>query len=298
MKPIRILFLSANPSNTTQLRLSEEVRTIDERLRASEVNQRFDLAQAWAVRETDLADAMLRHKPHIVHFSGHGSTGGEVILEDNLGKLDPVSPQSLSELFGILSDNIQCVVLNACFSETQAQAIVKHVPCVVGMSNAIDDASAVAFAGGFYRGLGWGQDVQTAFRLGCNEISLSGLKGADIPKLLHRDDVDPSNLHLISESLPFETVTVEQELIRLDVLIVTTGQKHTIKVTPDVAVGRLAPVLAEKLGLPSRFENGMAVQYRLENRTQRHRLDDNLTLRENGIQEGDTLVFTIDMVAG
>ena len=33
----------------------------------------------------------MRHQPHIVHFSGHGSPAGEIILEDDAGRMWPVS---------------------------------------------------------------------------------------------------------------------------------------------------------------------------------------------------------------
>ena len=197
MQRICVLFLAANPKNTSQLRLSEEVRTIDERLRASKFRDYFELIQSWAVRETDLAEALLRHKPHIVHFSGHGNSSGQIILENNTGEVKPVLPSALSDLFGILTDNIRCVVLNACFSYTQAEAIVRHIDCVVGMSRAIDDSSAIAFAGGFYRGIGWGRNLQTSFQLGCNEIDLNSLGEANTPQLLAKRDFTPSNLILL-----------------------------------------------------------------------------------------------------
>ena len=72
-KKITILFLAANPKDTDRLRLDEEVRTIDERLRLAQHRDRFNLEQQWAVRTHDILDAMLRYQPDIVHFSGHGS---------------------------------------------------------------------------------------------------------------------------------------------------------------------------------------------------------------------------------
>ena len=68
----KILILAANPTNTARLRLSEEVREIDKGLRLSENRAQFDIKQEWAVQLDDLRRALLRHKPHIVHFCGHG----------------------------------------------------------------------------------------------------------------------------------------------------------------------------------------------------------------------------------
>jgi len=183
-KPIKILFLAANPKDTDQLRLDEEIRGIEQALRQTEFRDRFDIKQHWAVRVADLQGHLLRHQPDIVHFSGHGSAVSEIILEDNIGNSQPVSTRALSQLFAILKDNIRCVVLNACYSEQQAQAIGKHIDCVIGMSKAIGDVAAISFAIAFYQALGYGRDVKTAFDLGCVQIDLETLNEQDTPVLL------------------------------------------------------------------------------------------------------------------
>ena len=77
-------------------------------------------------------------------------------------------------------------MLNACYSERQAQAIAEHIDCVVGMTSAVGDDAAIQFATGFYRALGYGRDVQTAFDLGTNLIALQGLPDVDTPHLVAR----------------------------------------------------------------------------------------------------------------
>lgn len=181
---IRILFLAANPTDTTHLRLDEEIRSIDLALRRTEFRDRFEIKQHWAVRVLDIQDCLLRHKPDIVHFSGHGGVPREIILEDNAGNQHPVSVRALSQLFSALRNNIRCVVLNACYSEDQARAIAEHVDCVIGMSKAIGDRAAISFSTAFYQALGYGKDVKTAFDLGCIQIDLQKLGEQDVPKLL------------------------------------------------------------------------------------------------------------------
>lgn len=196
---IKILFLAANPSDTTQLRLDQEIRSIDEKLRQSEFRERFEIRQHWAVRVSDLQSCLLRHSPTIVHFSGHGSSESEIILEDDHGNSKPVSSHALSQLFSVLKDNIRCVVLNACYSEQQAQAIAKHIDCVIGMSKAIGDTAAISFAAAFYQALGYGRNVKSAFELGCGQIDLESLgTQQDIPKLL-ADKCDPQQIFLIDD---------------------------------------------------------------------------------------------------
>jgi hypothetical protein len=153
--PITILFLGANPSDRTRLFLGLEARTIHERLRASRHCDAFRIEQQWAVGSSDLQACLLRCAPAVVHFSGHGEPSGELLLEGELGSAEPVEAAALADLFRLLGGQVRCVVLNACYSEVQANAIVEHVDCVVGMSKGIDDQSAIAFAGAFYQALGY-----------------------------------------------------------------------------------------------------------------------------------------------
>lgn len=190
---VKVLFLAANPVDTAQLRLDEEIRAIDLILRQTEFRDRFDIRQHWAVRVIDLQGYLLRHKPDIVHFSGHGSKLSEIILVDSYGSSRPVPTRALSNLFAVLKDNIRCVVLNACYSEKQAQAIAEHIDCVVGMSKAVEDKSAISFAAAFYQALGYGKSISQAFDLGCIQIDLEGLNEQETPKLLCRE-LNPSQI--------------------------------------------------------------------------------------------------------
>ncbi len=193
---IKILFLAANPRDTNSLRLDEEVRAIDEVLSRSPFRDQFDLIQAWAVRVADLEEVLLDHQPHVVHFSGYGSESNEIILEDAGGSSREVSERALARLFGVLKDNIRCVVLNACYSKKQAQAIAEEIECVVGTPKAIGDTAAVNFASSFYRALAHGRDVQKAFDLGCLQIDMEDLVEEDTPKLIARLG-DPKGIFLV-----------------------------------------------------------------------------------------------------
>ena len=70
---------------------------------------------------------------------------------------------------------MKCVVLNACYSEAQANAISQHIDYVVGMKKAIGDEAAIKFAVGFYDALGAGRDFETAYKFGCSAIDLKGI---------------------------------------------------------------------------------------------------------------------------
>lgn len=180
-----ILFLTANPHGTMPLRLSEEVRDIQRGLERSQHRERFTLEQRSAVTPTDVRRALLDRRPQIVHFSGHG-LGYEMppsnldapeglALEDEAGNTHLVSSDAIASLFSLFKTQIECVVLNACYSVVQAQAIVQHIPFVIGMRREIGDQAAIEFSIGFYDALLAGEPVPVAYQFGCNAIQMAGI---------------------------------------------------------------------------------------------------------------------------
>ncbi|MCU0568068.1 MAG: pentapeptide repeat-containing protein [Oculatellaceae cyanobacterium Prado106] len=179
----KILILTANPHSTSPLRLNEEVREIETGLERSKMRDQFEVVSKWAVRTADLRRALLDHEPQIVHFSGHGAGTEGLILEDESGQTKLVSTEALVELFTLFKDKVQCVLLNACYSDTQAIAICQHIPYVIGMNRAIGDRAAIEFAVGFYDALGAGRSIEDAYRMGRVSINLEGIPESLTPVL-------------------------------------------------------------------------------------------------------------------
>ncbi len=171
----KILILSANPKNTTHLRLDEELREIKNTLQLSPNQDDFKIITESAVRVDDLTRFLSHHQPTIVHFSGHGSGNDGLALEDNSGQMKLVSTQALAKLFDLFQQQVECVLLNACYSEEQATAIYQHIDCVVGMNRAIGDQAAIKFSVGFYTALAAGINYQDCFQMGCTSIDLQGI---------------------------------------------------------------------------------------------------------------------------
>ena len=184
---INILFLAADPTNATRLRLGQEHREIQEKLQIAKQRNLFHLEERMAVRPQDLTQALLDTEPQIVHFSGHGIYNGALCFEDEMGITHPIEPSGLAALFEHFSGMVQCVILNACYSEMQAKAIVKHIDYVIGMKQEVADKAAIAFAVGFYQGLGAGLDIDDAYQLGCVQIKLQEIQDDLIPVLLKKN---------------------------------------------------------------------------------------------------------------
>ncbi|NEQ67769.1 MAG: CHAT domain-containing protein [Symploca sp. SIO2D2] len=184
-----ILILAANPKDTSRLRLDEEVREIDGVLRQAGIKDEFELKQRWAVRPRDVQQAMLSCNPAIVHFSGHGTGEQGLALEDGEGNIKLVDTAALAGLFKLFASQVECVILNACYSEVQAEAIAQYISYVIGMSQPIEDKAAIEFTVGFYNALGAGRSYPDAFEFGCNRIQLAGIAGYQTPVLQHNPNV-------------------------------------------------------------------------------------------------------------
>lgn len=195
----KILFFASNPTDTGRLRLGAEVRDISEGLLRSKLRDNFDLLQRFATRPMDLRRSILNDLPNIVHFSGHGAEDksffskfnskeigveGGIVLEDDNGVSKMVNAKALGQLFSLFSDSIECVVLNACYSEAQASEIAKHIKYVIGMNYSITDKAAITFSTAFYDAIGAGSNIEFAFNYAKNAIQLDGLSEAETPKLL------------------------------------------------------------------------------------------------------------------
>ncbi|KYC39857.1 ATPase [Scytonema hofmannii PCC 7110] len=182
----KILILTANPKDTDNLRLNDEVREIQMGLERARRRDKFEIISRWAVRPDDLRRALLDYEPQIVHFSGHGAGTQGLVLENSDGMMQLVSASSLARLFKLFQNKVECVLLNACYSEVQAEAICQHIDYVIGMNQAIGDRAAIDFAVGFYDALGAGRSLEDAFEFGRIAIDLESLPESATPTLKKR----------------------------------------------------------------------------------------------------------------
>ncbi|MEM9008940.1 MAG: NB-ARC domain-containing protein [Cyanobacteria bacterium P01_F01_bin.86] len=89
----------------------------------------------------------------------------------------------MARLFKLFEDELECVVLNGCYSYEQAAAIAEHVPHVIGMRRTVNERAAIEFAVGFYDALGNGRPVKFAFEFGKSAMELAGAGDSEMPVL-------------------------------------------------------------------------------------------------------------------
>jgi class 3 adenylate cyclase/tetratricopeptide (TPR) repeat protein len=201
---IRILFLAASPGSMGQVNAGREAREIRETLRATAHRDSIELVERFAVRPGDLQRTFFEVRPHIVHFSGHGTTDEEIVLENDEGGAEPLGKRVLADLFRVHKDQVRVVVLNACHSRPQVEAISEHIECAIGMRRAIGSRAATEFSAAFYLAIGFGSSVQKAFESAIAQLRARGIPEDRTPQLVLRAGTDASQVVLIGSSSPPE----------------------------------------------------------------------------------------------
>lgn len=192
-KRIRILFLSANPWTTSRILVDEEAREIFEKLQEGPCRDRFELIKHEAIRALDLQRLLMMHEPHIVHFSGHASETHKLILGGTAGRGKEVSRQGLVEIFGLYRRHLRLILLNACFTRTQALSLSEVIDYSVGTGKGMGDKGGVAFAGAFYRALGFGKSVKESFASAKAELRLSKIPRTSGIELFVRNGISEND---------------------------------------------------------------------------------------------------------
>ncbi len=179
--PIRILILVANPFDTAALTLDEEYQRIHNLWRSCDLRDSFEVHHCLATRAETLQSEVLQFKPHLIHFSGHG-TEDSVIFTDSTGyQTHEVSKSALANLFKLCAPDLKAVFLNACHSAINAEDITEQVDYFIGMNDAIDDKAGTVFSQGFYSAIFNHDDldIEQAFKAGLNQMAIARIANAE-----------------------------------------------------------------------------------------------------------------------
>lgn len=187
---IKILYLAANPIDTGHLRLQEEARDLQERIRLGPHRDAFEVIHCLAARPKDLLRGLQEVQPHIMHFSGHGNYDKEIVLLDDQGKSRPIMPQDLAGLVGLFKTNLKVALMSSCYGRRQAEALHQVLDFTIGMNQPISDEGAVSFSAAFYQVLASGGSIRQAFESARLLTSMEGRPVFGVSDLLVRDSAD------------------------------------------------------------------------------------------------------------
>lgn len=201
---ITVLYLGASPKDEARLRVDEEAREIRQAIRLSSNPDAINLEDRWAIRQNDILQALNETNPTIVHFSGHGTPDGSLVIEDPMGHSQLVPKFAIAAAIGAASEQVKLVVFNACFSGEDYEEVLEHVDAVIGMTASIGDKAAVAFASQLYSSLGFGLSLKDAFAQACASVAIAASGEINTPALHVRDDLDPADMVLVAPKVQAE----------------------------------------------------------------------------------------------
>jgi len=202
MSKVKVVLFAADPLSTPQnggaprLQLDEEVREYRQAVCESGNPDALVFDNWFAARTKDLLKALNKTRPQVVHFSGHGGDKGLVLVSADGRGTRCVGADALGKLFHSFRD-VRVVVLNACFSLPQAQAIAAVVGCAIGTPRAISDEAAITFGTSFYRAIAYGHSVQVAYDQACSALSIESFPPEQHPQLVVGPGVDAARLVLV-----------------------------------------------------------------------------------------------------
>ena len=107
-----------------------------------------------------------------------------------LGNPHKVDATALASLLSICSKRhgLEAVILNACYSDTQAQPIADAVGSVIAINLEISDDGAIAFSTSFYDALGEGMGFDDLFEWATVTTALETSSTEARPDLIKKRD--------------------------------------------------------------------------------------------------------------
>jgi nucleoid-associated protein YgaU len=176
-RPLRLLIAVAAPGDRPGLEVGEEIAHLDSALDELTASGAVRIERLQHATLESLDNALLKNRPHALHFIGHGDFSGDegvLVLESDAvpGTSDVIAGRQLAMLLRNHLTSLRLVFLNSCMGATAsrsdpfggvAQSLIRRgIPAVVAMQFPIPDKAAVALSRHFYRYLASGQPVDAA----------------------------------------------------------------------------------------------------------------------------------------
>lgn len=199
---LRVLYLTSSPDPTSPLRVDAEVNNVLKELRGAKYRELIEVHHRPAAGPEDLINGINDHRPHVIHFSGHGGYGGLSFDDANMDVPEEqlVDYEILAKLLRATAQPPKLVVLNACHSLAGSDYLLASVPVLVAMSAAVGDLAAGLFATRFYAAIAAAQSVGHAVEQARAVVSMALPDEPDVVTLCARPGVDVNELQLVKPS--------------------------------------------------------------------------------------------------
>jgi len=169
--PARVLFLMSGPLTEQRLALGAEFDGVQDAVRVPG-SRRIELRVRAAARNDDVVSALDDGRPDVLHFAGHGSADGFLLMEGPDGTTAPVRTDWLAQALTAIG-GVHCLVLASCHLGGDLGDFASCADFSVGAEHPLLDEDARSFSRGFYEALRRGRDVPRAFALGTAQVTMT-----------------------------------------------------------------------------------------------------------------------------
>lgn len=161
---MKVMYVASNPEGEDALDIQREITRLVQRLETGVGADPIVFRPYAHLPITDLADAIRRFEPDVLHLSAHGEDGA-LIFTTARGDAVALDGAGLVGLLRLVPVKPRLVVLNACSSDEMAQALAASgtVDFVIGTDAAIAIADACELAASLYQSLAAGSSIADAF---------------------------------------------------------------------------------------------------------------------------------------
>src|SRR6266700_924557 len=191
---VTVLLFASEPRDQDRIDLDKEIREILAKINEAKFGDHIVLRPWLAAQAFDLIPNFNRYKPHMVQFSGHGTTDGLLMMGPH-DRSEPVAADRLIQMLRWTGEDLRIVFFNICDSEKHARAAAQLVDGAIGMRGKMHDTPARFFAANLYSGLAFGRSLKSAFHQAC--AAIGDEPDSAIPQLFFRNGSDPHKIVLV-----------------------------------------------------------------------------------------------------
>ncbi len=191
---LTILYISANYDESQVLWTNKEFMAIKDTIEKSPYKKHIHLEPALALERHKIRELILKNRPQIVHFAGHGELDkGPLLQDDKYQKFLDLLSETIS-ILGEFKDIIKLIIFNTCNSFKIAEGVAEFIECVIGTNKDINDKAAIGFSKGFYKIFGINESVENAFKNGLDKYALKYKQNREDYIFLQKDRSKEGNL--------------------------------------------------------------------------------------------------------
>ncbi|MFG2132194.1 CHAT domain-containing protein [Streptomyces sp. NPDC048751] len=169
--PATVLFLMSGPRTERRLALGAEFDEIQEAVAAAG-SRRVELRVRAAARNDGVVSALDTERPDVLHYAGHGSPNGHLLMEGPGGSMAPVRTGWLAESLAAVG-GVHCLVLTSCHLGRDLEDFRSCADFSIGATVPLRDRDGRAFSRVFYEALRRGRQVPDAFALGTAQVTMT-----------------------------------------------------------------------------------------------------------------------------